>query len=86
MIAKLNTDGAFHSRKWSCVLRPGVGSGLYARSDWMRGGGVGGVAWMRTGAVQSYSYGTGGAEVNVPLADDMGNVRALKGSTYERHR
>jgi len=38
----------------------------------MRGGGV---AWMQTGAVQSYSYGTGGAEVNVPLADDMGNVR-----------
>jgi hypothetical protein len=38
---------------------------------------------MQMGAVQSYSYGTGGAEVNVPLADDMGNVRALKGSTYE---
>jgi hypothetical protein len=80
MIAKLNTDDTFHSRKWSCVRRPDVGSSLYARSDWMRGGGV---AWMQTGAVQSYSYGTGGAEVNVPLADDMGNVRALKGSTYE---
>ena len=75
MIAKLNTDGTFHSRKWSCVWRPDVGSGLYARSDWMRAGGVGGVAWMQTGAVQSYSYGTGSAEVHVPLADHMGNVR-----------
>jgi RHS repeat-associated protein len=75
MIAKLNTDGTFHSRKWSCVWRPDIGSSLYARSDWMRAGGVGGVAWMQTGAVQSYSYGTGGAEVHVPLADHMGNVR-----------
>ena len=75
MIAKLNTDGTFHSRKWSCVWRPDVGSSLYARSDWMRAGGVGGVAWLQTGAVQSYSYGTGGAEVHVPLADHMGNVR-----------
>jgi RHS repeat-associated protein len=75
MIAKLNTDGTFHSRKWSCGWRPDVGSGLYARSDWMRAGGVGGVAWVQTGAVQSYSYGTGGAEVHVPLADHMGNVR-----------
>ncbi len=41
----------------------------------MRAGGVGGVAWMQTGAAQSYSYGTGGAEVHVPLADHMGNVR-----------
>ena len=41
----------------------------------MRVGGVGGVAWLQTGAVQSYSYGTGGAEVHVPLADHMGNVR-----------
>ena len=41
----------------------------------MRAGGVGGVAWLQTGAVQSYSYGTGGAEVHVPLADHMGNVR-----------
>jgi RHS repeat-associated protein len=75
MIAKLNTDGTFHSRKWSCVWRPDVGSGLYARSDWMRAGGVGGVAWLQTGAVQSYSYGTGSGEVHVPLADHMGNVR-----------
>ena len=75
MIAKLNTDGTFHSRKWSCVWRPDIGSSLYARSDWMRAGGVGGVAWLQTGAVQSYSYGTGGAEVHVPLADHMGNVR-----------
>ncbi len=75
MIAKLNTNGTFHSRKWSCVWRPDVGSSLYARSDWMRAGGVGGVAWMQTGAVQSYSYGTGSAEVHVPLADHMGNVR-----------
>jgi len=75
MIAKLNTDGTFHSRKWSCVWRPDVGSSLYARTDWMRAGGVGGVAWLQTGAVQSYSYGTGGAEVHVPLADHMGNVR-----------
>ncbi len=75
MIAKLNTNGTFHSRKWSCVWRPDVGSSLYARSDWMRAGGVGGVAWLQTGAVQSYSYGTGGAEVHVPLADHMGNVR-----------
>jgi hypothetical protein len=36
MIAKLNTDGTFHSRKWSCVWRPDIGSSLYARSDWMR--------------------------------------------------
>ena len=41
----------------------------------MRAGGVGGVAWLQTGAVQSYSYGTGAAEVHVPLADHMGNVR-----------
>jgi len=75
MIAKLNTDGTFHSRKWSCVWRPDVGSSLYARTDWMRAGGVGGVAWLQTGAVQSYSYGIGGAEVHVPLADHMGNVR-----------
>ncbi|RFC52932.1 MAG: putative conserved protein RhaS [Verrucomicrobia bacterium] len=75
MIAKLNTNGTFHSRKWSCVWRPDVGSSLYARSDWMRAGGVVGVAWLQTGAVQSYSYGTGGAEVHVPLADHMGNVR-----------
>ena len=75
MIAKVNTNGTFHSRKWSCVWRPDVGSSLYARSDWMRAGGVGGVAWLQTGAVQSYSYGTGGAEVHVPLADHMGNVR-----------
>jgi RHS repeat-associated protein len=75
MIAKLNTNGTFHSRKWSCVWRPDIGSSLYARSDWMRAGGVGGVAWLQTGAVQSYSYGTGGAEVHVPLADHMGNVR-----------
>jgi RHS repeat-associated protein len=75
MIAKLNSNGTFHSRKWSCVWRPDVGSSLYARSDWMRAGGVGGVAWLQTGAVQSYSYGTGGAEVHVPLADHMGNVR-----------
>jgi RHS repeat-associated protein len=75
MIAKLNTNGTFHSRKWSCVWRPDIGSSLYARSDWMRAGGVGGVAWMQTGAVQSYSYGTGSGEVHVPLADHMGNVR-----------
>jgi len=75
MIAKLNTDGTYHSRKWSCVWRPDVGSSLYARSDWMRAGGVGGLAWLQTGAVQSYSYGTGSAEVHVPLADHMGNVR-----------
>jgi RHS repeat-associated protein len=75
MIAKLNSNGTFQSRKWSCVWRPDVGSSLYARSDWMRAGGVGGVAWLQTGAVQSYSYGTGGAEVHVPLADHMGNVR-----------
>ena len=75
MIAKLNTNGTFHSRKWSCVWRPDVGSSLYARTDWMRAGGVGGVAWLQTGAVQSYSYGTGSAEVHVPLADHMGNVR-----------
>jgi RHS repeat-associated protein len=75
MIAKLNTNGTFHSRKWSCVWRPDVGSSLYARSDWMRAGGVGGVAWLQTGAVQSYSYGTGSGEVHVPLADHMGNVR-----------
>jgi RHS repeat-associated protein len=75
MIAKLNTDGTYHSRKWSCVWRPDIGSSLYARSDWMRAGGVGGVAWLQTGAVQSYSYGTGSAEVHVPLADHMGNVR-----------
>jgi RHS repeat-associated protein len=41
----------------------------------MRAGGVGGVAWMQTGAAQSYSYGTGSGEVHVPLADHMGNVR-----------
>ena len=41
----------------------------------MRAGGVGGVAWLQTGAVQSYSYGTGSAEAHVPLADHMGNVR-----------
>ena len=35
MTAKLNTDGAFHSRKWSCVWSRDVGSGLDARSDWM---------------------------------------------------
>jgi len=75
MIAKLNTDGTYHSRKWSCVWRPDVGSSLYARSDWMRAGGVGGLAWLQTGAVQSYSYGTGSGEVHVPLADHMGNVR-----------
>ena len=75
MIAKLNSNGTFHSRKWSCVWRPDVGSSLYARSDWMRAGGVGGVAWMQTGAAQSYSYGTGSGEVHVPLADHMGNVR-----------
>ncbi len=75
MIAKLNTNGTFHSRKWSCVWRPDVGSSLYARSDWMRAGGVGGVAWLQTGAAQSYSYGTGSGEVHVPLADHMGNVR-----------
>ena len=28
MIAKLNTDGTFHSRKWSCVWRPDIGSSL----------------------------------------------------------
>ena len=75
MIAKLNTDGTFHSRKWSCVWRPDVGSSLYARSDWMRAGGVGGVAWLQTGTVQNYSYGTGSSEAHVPLADHMGNVR-----------
>ena len=75
MIAKLNSNGTFHSRKWSCVWRPDVGSSLYARTDWMRAGGVGGVAWLQTGAVQSYSYGTGSGEVHVPLADHMGNVR-----------
>jgi RHS repeat-associated protein len=75
MIAKLNTDGTYHSRRWSCVWRPDIGSSLYARSDWMRAGGVGGVAWLQTGAVQSYSYGTGSGEVHVPLADHMGNVR-----------
>jgi RHS repeat-associated protein len=75
MIAKLNTNGTFHSRKWSCVWSPDVGSSLYARSDWMAAGGIGGVAWLQTGAVQSYSYGTGSAEVHVPLADHMGNVR-----------
>ena len=75
MIAKLNSNGTFQSRKWSCVWRPDVGSSLYARSDWMRAGGVGGVAWMQTGAAQSYSYGTGSGEVHVPLADHMGNVR-----------
>jgi RHS repeat-associated protein len=75
MIAKLNTDGTYHSRKWSCVWRPDIGSSLYARNDWMRAGGVGGVAWLQTGAVPNYSYGTGSAEVHVPLADHMGNVR-----------
>jgi RHS repeat-associated protein len=75
MIAKLNTDGTFHSRKWSCVWRPDIGSSLYARSDWMRAGGVGGVAWLQTGTVQNYSYGTGSSEAHVPLADHMGNVR-----------
>jgi RHS repeat-associated protein len=75
MIAKLNSNGTFHSRKWSCVWRPDIGSSLYARNDWMRAGGVGGLAWLQTGAVQSYSYGTGSGEVHVPLADHMGNVR-----------
>jgi RHS repeat-associated protein len=75
MIAKLNTDGTYHSRKWSCVWRPDIGSSLYARSDWMRAGGVGGLAWLQTGAVQNYSYRTGSGEVHVPLADHMGNVR-----------
>jgi len=41
----------------------------------MRVGGVGGVAWMQMGAVQSYANGTGIAEVHVPLADHVGNVR-----------
>jgi hypothetical protein len=26
MIAKLNTDGTYHSRKWSCVWRPDIGN------------------------------------------------------------
>jgi RHS repeat-associated protein len=41
----------------------------------MRAGGVGGVAWLQTGTVQNYSYGTGSSEAHVPLADHMGNVR-----------
>jgi len=33
------------------------------------------VAWLQTGTVQNYSYGTGSSEAHVPLADHMGNVR-----------
>ena len=77
MIAKLNSERTFRSRKWSCVWRSDVGSSLYARTDWTRAGGVGGVAWLQTGAVQSYGYGYGygTGEVHAPLADHMGNVR-----------
>jgi hypothetical protein len=83
MIAKFNTDSAFHSRKWSCVWSPDVGSGLDAR---MRAGGVGGVAWLQTGAVQICSYGTDGAEVHVPFADQMGNVRPHRDRQFGKEK
>lgn len=40
MIAKLNNDGAFHSREWWSVRRADLGSGRDSRSGWMGAGGV----------------------------------------------
>ncbi len=54
MIAKLNTDGTYHSRKWSCVWRPDIGSSLYARNDWMRASSAGNASrtkWASDGSV-----------------------------------
>lgn len=65
MTAKLNNDGAFHSREWWCVWREDMGGGGDSWIGWM---GLGGVGWK--GALQGWWTGTGGGEVGVPLADD----------------
>lgn len=82
MVAQLDatsgpTSGAFQLRKWSCIWKPDVGSSLHARSSWQAAGGVGGLAWMQTGIAQAYypPYQMGSAEIHIPMADHMGNIR-----------
>ena len=77
MVAQLNSSGAFALRKWSCIWKPDVRSSLHARSSWQAAGGVGGLAWMQTGITQAYypPYFYGNAEIHVPMADHMGNIR-----------
>ena len=82
MVAQLDatsgpTSGAFQLRKWSCIWKPDVGSSLHARSSWQGAGGVGGLAWMQTGIAQAYypPYQMGSAEIHIPMADHMGNIR-----------
>jgi RHS repeat-associated protein len=87
MITKLDPLSASETslgRRWSCVWRPDVGSSLYARSGWQNAGGVGGLAWLQTGAAQNlytsiHGYMgdilNGTAEIHVPMADHLGNIR-----------
>jgi RHS repeat-associated protein len=83
MITKLDpaaTSETVLTRKWSCLWRPDVGSSLYARSSWQKAGGVGGLAWLQTGAAQTLATDNlfslqGAAEIHIPMADHMGNIR-----------
>jgi hypothetical protein len=86
MITQLNAAASSETvltRKWSCLWRPDVGSSLYARSSWQEAGGVGGLAWMQTGAAQNMASDNnpaapslqGTCEIHIPMADHMGNIR-----------
>jgi RHS repeat-associated protein len=86
MITKLDPAASSETvltRKWSCLWRPDVGSSLYARSSWQQAGGVGGLAWMQTGAAQDMASDNnpaapslqGSCEIHIPMADHMGNIR-----------
>jgi len=86
MITQLNaaaTSETVLTRKWSCLWRPDVGSSLYARSSWQKAGGVGGLAWLQTGAAQTMASDNnpaapslqGTCEIHIPMADHMGNIR-----------
>jgi RHS repeat-associated protein len=86
MITKLDpaaTSETVLTRKWSCLWRPDLTSSLYARSSWQKAGGVGGLAWLQTGAAQTLASDNnpsapslqGTCEIHIPMADHMGNIR-----------
>lgn len=80
MIAKLNTDGAFHSWKWSCVWSRDVGSGLDARSDWMID-----EHEVPLGAKEGQvGYGMTDKEAAKAFADSL--LEALKEAAEEAHK
>ena len=83
MITQLNAAASSETvltRKWSCLWRPDVGSSLYARTSWQKAGGVGGLAWLQTGAAQTLATDNlfslqGTCEIHIPMGDHMGNIR-----------